>query len=325
MVQRFEHDSELDTSTLDGGVLEKQLTRRNILLGAFGLGGATVLTAGYRQLSSGKQNPTERGSAEKRGERPSRGVTLEESRARIQELNQDPELFDDIDPHILHGLTFDELVAIGGVSVTEANRNSVDVWAQDYLDKHLLFMRAGGTKEDLLLGIDKYGIQTGVRDDSGVLMTSMVNIEGERYHESHGEFINRHYGVPMLTGMGPDSFKGRDMSKVKDAMLYAQKRSVDLFEGWVTSLNPAHSTLNTTTRFEPYSEEEPYRVRELDVRDGAFFDLDGARRVRIDFQTWQNSGNDKLINKNSVTMTYKEDVDTDRYLIMFEHFVSSRL
>lgn len=290
---------------------QNRISRRAIVGAALGVSAAAVGLGAVAKFSSGGETAS---SADLPDTDDNKSVALPEARANILGLTQDPELYSDgIDPNVLIGLSYEELVKTGGIPVTDANRRDVDVLAKDFIKKYTLFLRAGGTKQDLLNEIDQ-GIPIGVRDDRGLLVTN----KGDGT-EGHAEYVNRTYGVPMLLGMGPDSFGGgSDLTPVKAALLKQQYNASGLFEylaAQETGSNVGNPTLNTTAYIELRS------VEPLDVSDGLFPGLEDARRMNIQF-TSQLSRHGGILD-NFLTVTVVEDgyagaADSNRYKVLFE-------
>ena len=273
-------------------------------LGVLGVGGAG---AAAKFAMGGKERSDSSSSTQHQEEGLIKSVTLTESRANIAALTQSPETFsDEVDPHVLVGISDDEIMDKGGVDVTDANREDIGVFGEDLKNTLLLFLRAGNTRADVLRLVDE-GVEIGVRDERGNLKYPAISSFGER--------INHDYGVLMLEGMGAGDFYETGTTPVRDSLLERQRFAASQFvEGVVREEGSdlGNPTLDLTTSLTLTN------VEELDLTSGAFANLiEDKKRVNVKLRLDRTEGNSADI---SITVTYFENRATQKYVVLFEDY-----
>lgn len=300
---------------------EPTMTRRsfNKKVGAatlvgVGVGGVAGVT---KMLMDRKSDIRTAENAGGQDEAITQAVSIVESQASIEALTQNPDLFAKgcgSDPISLVGAEYEQLVDMGGVLVTPANKNNTLLFAKDALGTVELIIRAGGTKQDLLNDIAE-GHEIGVRSETGTLVGPMT--EG---YENYADRTNREYGEPMLTGIGPDYFNGANTTPVKEIILKQQHFNAGQFESHAVrqrAIGVGDATLDYTTSLLFKN------VEELPIYESGFRGLEqlkDPKRVKIDFQTRRGTPEDFKDTDSTTTLVYSKDGETDKYLVLFENY-----
>jgi hypothetical protein len=297
------------------------ISRRTVLRAAIGLGAVAALGGAGAAAKFVSQSHGEHSSGMP-DTNVDQSVTAPQALANIDKLIQDPNLFAGArDPHALIHLDREQIVDMGRLRVTTANQNDIRALAQDYIDFHGLLLNAGGTKEDLEDEIHQ-GLQIGVYDENGTQVTNMPN-----HPENHAQYINSHYGEPLLEGIGPDSITDGDgnvarMTSIKERIKGQQYNAANYFE-FIATQKVGSSAGNPTLDVRTYLELQ--NVEELDVNEGLFSNdrfpgLENAKRAKVDFTTHTGRTNTGESMINSVVATYVPDMDMKTYQVLYESF-----